>query len=44
LTELKLSPEMKQAIEAAESGKAITIAYVDETGAPQLSYRGSAGV
>jgi len=42
LTELRLSPEMKQAINrAAESGKTITIAYVDETGAPQLSYRGS---
>jgi uncharacterized protein GlcG (DUF336 family) len=42
LTELKLSPEMKQAInKASESGKTITIAYVDETGVPQLSYRGS---
>ena len=42
LTDLKLSAEMKQAINsAAESGKAIVIAYVDENGAPQLSYRGS---
>ena len=42
LTELKLSPEMKQAINTAmESGRAIAISYVDEEGAPQLSYRGS---
>jgi hypothetical protein len=33
---------MKRAIDTAlESGRAIAIAYVDETGAPQLSYRGS---
>jgi len=42
LTELKLSADMKHAINsAAESGKAIVIAYVDESGAPQVSYRGS---
>lgn len=42
VTELKLSADMKQAIDAAaETGKAIAIAYVDEGGAPQLSYRGS---
>jgi general stress protein 26 len=42
LTELKLSAQMKQAINTAlESGRAVAISYVDETGAPQLSYRGS---
>ena len=42
LTELKLTADMKHAINsAAESGKAIVIAYVDESGAPQVSYRGS---
>jgi uncharacterized pyridoxamine 5'-phosphate oxidase family protein len=42
LTELKLSAEMQHAINTAlESGRAIAIAYVDETGAPQISYRGS---
>jgi hypothetical protein len=42
LTELKLSEEMKGAIDGAfGSGKPIAIAYVDESGAPQLSYRGS---
>jgi len=42
LTDLKLTAEMKQAINAAAtSGKAIVIAYVDEDGAPQVSYRGS---
>ena len=42
LTQLKLSTDMKHAINsAAESGRAIVIAYVDESGAPQLSYRGS---
>jgi hypothetical protein len=42
LTELKLSSEMKQAVNTAlESGRAIAIAYVDETGAPRLSFRGS---
>ena len=42
LTELRLSAEMKQALDGAfGSGKPIAIAYVDETGAPRLSYRGS---
>ena len=42
LTELKLSAEMKHAIDSAStSGKTIVIAYVDESGAPHLSYRGS---
>ena len=42
LTELKLTAEMKQAINAAAiSAKPIIIAYVDESGAPQMSYRGS---
>jgi hypothetical protein len=42
LTELKLSAEMKHAINTAlESGRAIAVAYVDESGAPHLSYRGS---
>jgi hypothetical protein len=42
LTELQLTAEMKQAINAAAtSAKPIIIAYVDESGAPQVSYRGS---
>ena len=42
LTELRLSDEMKSAINNAfGSLKPIAIAYVDENGAPQLSYRGS---
>lgn len=42
LIELKLSPEMKQAINTAfESGRAVSLSYVDEKGAPHLSYRGS---
>ena len=42
LTELKLSPEMKTAVNTAlASGRAIVVGYVDEDGAPQLSYRGS---
>jgi hypothetical protein len=42
LTELKLSEEMKKAInEAFGSLKPIAISYVDESGAPHLSYRGS---
>lgn len=42
LTDLKLSPDMKQAVNTAmEGGRAVAIAYVDENGAPQLSYRGS---
>jgi general stress protein 26 len=42
LTELKLSAEMKKAVDSAfESFKPIVVSYVDEDGAPQLSYRGS---
>jgi hypothetical protein len=42
LTELKLSDDMKKAVNTAfERMKPVAIAYVDETGAPQLSYRGS---
>jgi hypothetical protein len=42
LTELKLSEDMKKAINGAfESMKPIVISYVDESGAPQLSFRGS---
>lgn len=41
-TAVALSDEMKQAIGGAfGSGKPIAIAYVDEDGEPQLSYRGS---
>lgn len=41
-TELKLTADMKSAVNKAfESSKPIAIAYVDENGAPQLSYRGS---
>jgi hypothetical protein len=42
LTELKLSEEMKKAVDTAfESLKPIVVSYVDESGAPQLSFRGS---
>jgi hypothetical protein len=42
LTELTLSAEMKEAVNAAfGTGKPLAMAYVDEHGAPQLSYRGS---
>jgi len=42
LTELQLTTEMKQAINtAATSARPIIVAYVDENGAPQVSYRGS---
>ena len=42
LTELKLSAEMKEAINKAfEIQKPIVVAYVDENHAPQISYRGS---
>jgi hypothetical protein len=42
LTKLLLSAEMKQAVNAAfGTGKPVAMAYVDEHGAPQLSYRGS---
>jgi Pyridoxamine 5'-phosphate oxidase len=42
LTELKLSSAMQDAVNAAfGTSKPMVIAYVDENGAPQLSYRGS---
>ena len=42
LTELKLSPEMKEAINTAfGSGRAVAFSYVDDKGAPHVSYRGS---
>jgi general stress protein 26 len=42
LTELKLSAAMKEAIDKAfETSKPVVISYVDENGAPQISYRGS---
>lgn len=42
LTELKLSEEMKRAVNTAfETLKPIVVSYVDESGAPQLSFRGS---
>jgi Pyridoxamine 5'-phosphate oxidase len=42
LTELKLSGEMKHAIDSAfGASRPIAVSYVDEDGAPQLSYRGS---
>lgn len=45
LTELKLSDEMKDAVNNAfGTRRPIVVAYVDEKGAPQLSYRGSTQV
>lgn len=42
LTELKLSEDMKKAVNTAfERKKPIVISYVDETNAPKLSFRGS---
>jgi hypothetical protein len=42
LTELTLSDDMKHAVNSAfGTGKPLAISYVDENGAPQLSYRGS---
>jgi hypothetical protein len=42
LTELKLTDEMKHAVDSAFGAKRpMVISYVDESGAPQLSYRGS---
>lgn len=42
VTELRLSEEMKQAVNSAFGAlKPIAISYVDENGAPRLSYRGS---
>lgn len=42
LTELSLSADMRRAIDGAfEARRPIAVSYVDESGAPQLSYRGS---
>jgi hypothetical protein len=42
LTELKLSADMQKAVDTAfGSLKPIVVSYVDESGAPQLSFRGS---
>jgi hypothetical protein len=42
LTELELSVDMQHAVNAAfETRRPIVVSYVDENGAPQLSYRGS---
>lgn len=45
LTELRLSDEMKQAVNGAFGDRRpMVISYVDESNAPQLSYRGSTQV
>lgn len=42
LTELKLSEDMKKAVNTAfERRKPVVISYVDENNAPKVSYRGS---
>jgi Pyridoxamine 5'-phosphate oxidase len=42
LTELKLSADMQRAVNTAfETLRPIVVSYVDENGAPQLSFRGS---
>ncbi|MGD2168297.1 MAG: pyridoxamine 5'-phosphate oxidase family protein [Gammaproteobacteria bacterium] len=42
LTELKLTDEMKHAVNSAfEARRPMIISYVDENAAPQLSYRGT---
>jgi len=42
LTKLELTAEMQHAVNTAfGTGKPLAVAYVDERGAPQLSYRGS---
>ncbi len=42
LTELRLSEDMQRAVDTAfETLKPIVVSYVDENGAPQLSFRGS---
>lgn len=42
LTELKLTDEMRQAVDSAFGARRpMVVAYVDENHAPQLSYRGS---
>lgn len=45
LTELELSEEMQDAVNGAFAARRpMVISYVDENGAPQLSYRGSTQV
>ncbi len=42
LTELKLTPEMKEAVNtAAASRRPISVAYVNPAGEPEISFRGS---
>ena len=42
LTELKLTDDIKQAVDAAFGARRpMVISYVDESGAPQMSYRGT---
>lgn len=42
LTELKLTPEMKETVDtAAGARRPISVAYVNDAGEPMLSYRGS---
>jgi len=42
LTELKLTPEMKEAVNtAAASRRPISVAYVNPSGEPEISFRGS---
>lgn len=42
LAELKLTPEMKQAIDtAAARRRPISVAYVNDAGEPEISFRGS---
>lgn len=42
LTELKLSDDMRSAVDSAfGASRPLAISYVDENGAPHLSYRGS---
>ena len=42
LTRLELGPEMKKAIDtAAQSGRPISVAYVNTSGEPEISFRGS---
>jgi hypothetical protein len=42
LTELKLTPEMKEAVNtAAAARRPISVAYVNPTGEPEISFRGS---
>ncbi|HEX5420466.1 MAG TPA: pyridoxamine 5'-phosphate oxidase family protein [Gammaproteobacteria bacterium] len=42
LTELRLTPEMKEAIDTALVGRRpVTVVYVNDAGEPEISYRGS---